>query len=430
MRLHALPLLAVLLSGPALASEGAGLDAVAAAREARALCTKDGGRLWGTSLCGPLLLVERSTRKVVANQPDAEGRLSPASGGMYVGELPPEVGIGNTATQWAGVRWTMLLWPLSEEKEARARLLMHESWHRLQDGLGLPMNMPGNAHLDTADGRWLLQLEWRALSAALKARGTARREAVEDALRFRSRRRALFPQAAAEERALELNEGLAEYTGVVLSAKAPELAARQGLERAASQPSFVRSFAYGSGPAYGVLLDAVAKGWRKGLTPEVDLGERLLTALKLPKVLTDEDALGEAARAYGGPALREAEDALARARAERDATARRGLVEGAVLVLPLKAMQLQFDPHRIFPLGEHGTVYGTLTVSDTWGKLKADGGALVAPDFRSVRVPAPAPEAAQGMELRGEGWTLSLQPGWKLVPGTRAGDLVVEPVTP
>jgi hypothetical protein len=430
MRLPALPLLAVLLSGPAFADGGAGLDAAAGARvakEARALCTKDGGKLWGTSLCGPLLLVERSTRKVVANQPDAEGRLSPLSG-VYVGTLPPEVGIGNTATQWAGVRWTMLLWPLSEDKEARARLLMHESWHRVQDGLGLPMNMPGNAHLDTADGRWLLQLEWRALSAALKARGAARREAVEDALLFRSRRRALFPQAAAEERALELNEGLAEYTGVVLSAKSPEAAARQGLERAARQQSFVRSFAYGSGPAYGVLLDALAKGWRKGLTPEVDLGEKLITALGLPKVLMDEEAVVEAARAYDGPALREAEDTLARARAERDAKARRRLVEGAVLVLPLKAMQLQFDPRRVFPLGEHGSVYGTLTVLDTWGKLQADGGALMAPDFRSVRVPAPA--QAAGQELQGEGWTLSLQPGWKLAPGTRPGDWVVEPSAP
>jgi hypothetical protein len=56
----------------------------------------------------------------------------------------------------------------------------------------------------------------RALAEALSHDGDGRRAAIRDALDFRARRRALFPGAAEEEDALERNEGMAEYTGLVL----------------------------------------------------------------------------------------------------------------------------------------------------------------------------------------------------------------------
>ena len=85
---------------------------------------------------------------------------------------------------------------------------------------------------------------------------------------FRQERRRLFPKAAAAENALELNEGLAEYTGARLGLRLPEqrLAyATYALARQLDAPSFVRSFAYASGPAYGLLLDEALPDWRRGL---------------------------------------------------------------------------------------------------------------------------------------------------------------------
>lgn len=41
--------------------------------EARTMCERDGGKLWGKSLCGPMIFVDAETRGLVANQPDAEG---------------------------------------------------------------------------------------------------------------------------------------------------------------------------------------------------------------------------------------------------------------------------------------------------------------------------------------------------------------------
>jgi len=64
--------------------------------EAAAIFARDGGQLWGVSLDGPLIFVDYETRQVVANRPDAEGQLAP-QGGIWVGEIPPEVMIANTA---------------------------------------------------------------------------------------------------------------------------------------------------------------------------------------------------------------------------------------------------------------------------------------------------------------------------------------------
>src|SRR5438046_7411128 len=95
--------------------------------------------------------------------------------------------------------------------------MAQELWHRVQNEIGFPSSGAANNHLDSRDGRVWLQLEWRALAAALTSRGKQRRRAITDALLFRAYRRTIFPQAASQEREMEMHEGLAEYTGVTLS---------------------------------------------------------------------------------------------------------------------------------------------------------------------------------------------------------------------
>src|SRR5215217_1293825 len=93
------------------AAQGRALDAATAGRyfaEARELCERDGGRLWGRSLCGPMMFADPSTRAVVASGPDGEGALK-RSGDVYVGTLPPHVNIANTAVVWAGVNWMLVM---------------------------------------------------------------------------------------------------------------------------------------------------------------------------------------------------------------------------------------------------------------------------------------------------------------------------------
>lgn len=391
--------------------------------EARLLAESDGGKLWGKSLAGPVLFVDPRSRFAVANQADAESKLKPA-GGVFVGTLPANVPLANTALRWAGTHWSMMLWPLPEDKTERSIMLMHESWHRIQSDLGLPSNDPTNAQLDTLEGRYWLQLEWRALARALAAPPDQQRTAIEDALRFRQLRRGLFKGAVTQENALELHEGIAEYTGLKLSGLPAAEQRRLLIKRFETYPAmlgtFVRSFAYLSGPAYGFLLDQHAAGWLRKIKPGDDLGQLLATALDFKLATEPEDTGRERPKRYDSRRLWAAETAREESRQKRVAAFRQLLVEGPVLVLPLGKQQMSFNPSEIVPIEGVGTVYPTLTLIAAWGKLEVHKAALIARDFKKAVVSAPV--KFDGQLLEGDGWKLRLETGWKAVTGERKGD--------
>lgn len=417
------------LTALAAAAETAIPDAAARAvfTEADTLCRSDAGVLWGASLCGPMMLVDASSRELAASHPDTQGVLI-ARGGVFVGQLPADAMVANTAVDWSGTRWTQLRWPLPQDQARRHTLLAHEMFHRLQPTLSIARTTEGgNEHLDTLDGRYLLQLEWRALDAALSATDAgAQRTAVTDALAFRAARHARFPAAAGEEAALELNEGLAEYTGVVVGNPTPSAridAARRDLRAHVDDRSFVRSFSYATGPAYGLLLDQAFPRWRDDLGQRVrDLGTLLAEATRIAPAI-DEPALLAAAARYDGPTLRQAETLREQHRLAQLQHNRARFVTGPVLRLDLRSMRIQFDPNTLQPLPGSGTVYPTMQLSDVWGTLRVTGGALIQSDWKAVFVQAPPPE---GPLLQGDGWSLSLAPGWSVAAGARPGDYVLK----
>ena len=419
------------------AASAAEIDLDAARQQFRAaqdICTADGGRLWGVSLCGPIMLVDPQTRRIVTNQADKQGALQEKEG-VYVGSLPKELSIANTATDWSGVLWTQVVWPLPADRSRRDILLAHESYHRIQGQVAVPrMNEAVNAHLDMPEGRYLLQLEWRALAAALRcSTPTACELGLADALLFRAARYRQFPKADAQERTLELNEGLAEYTGIAAARKtrAEQVeSALQNLGEHVADPSFTRSFAYATGPALGLLLDQYAPNWRQTLSGGPPLHEPLQRAVNVPAPGDFQAAVAAAAARYDGATLRSAELEREQRRQRVLAANRAKFVEGAVLVIPTYQMSIQFNPSNVQPLDELGTVYETLRVSDLWGVLEVSGGALLGPNWRAVTVVAPKPNAIQGGTLKGEGWKLTLKPDWKVVAAERKGDFTVARAKP
>jgi hypothetical protein len=387
------------------------------------LCDADGGRLWGVGLWGPIMVVDPGSRAFVASERDGLG-VATAQDGVFVGTLPPDQNIANTAFRWGGVEWTQVMWPLPEAADDRGVLLSHELFHRVQAGLGITGGHPENQHLDTVDGRYLLQLEWRALAEANRATdaGVRTRE-VADALAFRMARRHLFPRAAAEERDQEVVEGLAEYTGITVALSSPADRAAytlRNIDRMTTVPSFVRSFAYASGPAYGLLLDLTGGAWRDRTRRGDDLGDLLAGALGVAPLAGGDDAVKERAARYDGERLRASEQARHDRLQARAAEYRRKFVDGPTLSIPLSHMKIQFDPRTLEPLGEAGTVYPTLRVVDDWGILTVTGGALLAPDWTRVTVVAPKDGASTG-----DGWDLQLNEGWTVAAGARPGTYVV-----
>jgi hypothetical protein len=377
-------------------------------QEAAALCEGDAGALWGVSLCGPIVIGDPKTRGIVTSQ--AAPKVPP----------PPAVGFANAALDWGGTRWTTLSWPIiPQDQQRRARLLMHELFHRIQPTLGLLVPDLPNPHLDTTEGRYWLRLEWRALAAALAAEGSSGDDAVADALAFRAARRRLISGSAASERTVEITEGLAQYTGTVLAVPSRQAAVADAIEQlkqAERQESFVRTFAYPSGAAYGLLLDRRAPQWRRSIRGSDDLGQLIEASGVRPAA-----DLPEAERRYGGETLRAAEQARAIERERRIADLARRFVEGPIVITP-RSNNMSFVTNGMTPLPGAGTVYPSVRAVAEWGVLEASQ-ALVAADRSTIRVAGP-PSA--GDPITGEGWTLRLADGWVLRPGPRPGDVTVQ----
>ena len=389
--------------------------------------------LWGASSCGPLMIIDSDTRRAVANQADAAGILKPIAEGLFAGTLAADVMLSNTATDVGGTHWAMVLLPLPDGAAERDVLLAHEAFHRVQPTIGIASaeTEGRNGHLDREHGRLWLQLEARALDRALiaLAGGTDPRPAVRDALAFRAERRRLFSTAAVDENALERIEGTAEYTGIMAATdKLPARIglARQDLSRLTSFPSFTRAFAYATGPAYGLLLDAVAgPSWRKQYVAGVNFDVLLAAAAGGSAI---SPTLSIRANRYDAPTLAKAEHDRELDRIRRDADLRASLVDGPVLVIPIGSQGISFDPRSVVVLDGVGTVYRRVKTAGAWGQLDASGPALVVPDWSAVRVPGPV--KIGGQTISGQGWELTLAAGWAIVPGAKAGQQRVSKADP
>jgi hypothetical protein len=378
--------------------------------EATKLCERDAGRLWGVSLCGPMVIVDQATGTRATSQPEPEGP-------------PPRFsGFADGPVSWGGLRWfSFPLYMLPEnDADARQQVMLHGLFHRIQPELGFITDDGFNEHLDTLEGRVWMQLEWRALRRAVESSGSDQLEAIADALAFRRERRRLFPGAADNERRDEIREGLASYTGVAAWASSPadaKRAAAAGL--AGGDWSFVGNFEAASGPAYGVLLDDLLPGWRRQVRSTSDLGDLLASATSRPPT-TD---VAVAAARYDAATLRAAEETRDRAQQARIAELRRRFVDGPVLTMPAGGSGTSDTTGSAGIPGVGTVLFRNFTLSAQWGRLNANGGVLRSADGSTLSVPVTG--RLEGTTLQGEGWSATLNSGWVVRPAARPGSFVI-----
>lgn len=410
--------------------------ALSALRDARAACESDAGALWGRSLCGPIALVDRQTRLVIANDTVPQKHFL-RFGDAYVTTLPDDHYVANTSFPWGGRTWTMVALPLPRDRFARTDLVMHEVFHREQEALGLRQPDALNNQLDTRPGRTWLRLEYRALARALESLTdqNAARHHAESALLFRAERRSLYAGSDSLEATLEIQEGLPEYTGQRLAmqqtGEGPARVAKYVRDYEASTPTFVRAFAYGTGPAIGVLLDQFDPLWRDKVRTNRDIGALLASAIHFQRPRDLDNTARARARDYGWDEVDRSEAARDSGRAPimQGYRARFGTGPVVTLLQSKDSLAWSYDPTELVGFDLQSTVYPSGNFSARWGKLSVDhGGVLVQNDFSWIRVGLPsAPIAPDAREIKGDGWTLALNPGWSLRPDpSRPGSLVAK----
>jgi hypothetical protein len=382
--------------------------------------------LWGKTLCGPTLLVDPSTHAVVTNTDAGAG--FEKSDGVYIGRLPEQFTPANTSIAWKGREWAMIMLPLPSDPFVRIGLLAHESFHRIQPGLGLNAPDAPDPSLDTEPGRLWLRLELRALARALRSEGSAARESAADAALFRTYRDRLCPGTEEMEAAMEKQEGLAEYTGVVVALRETrETISREAraIEDFEDSNAFARSFGYAVGPALGLLLDHYAPEWRTRASSAPSLDSLLISALHVQFGRDLQRLATERAAVYGYRAVLSAEDEREQRQRAFLSRLRKEFVDGPTLEFPsAPEMTRNFNPQTLVPMPPYGTYYPNGTFAANWGKLEVDsGGALVSTDNRALRIPAPADIEAR--PIRGSGWVLQLAPSWTIRPSERPGSYVL-----
>src|SRR5258707_6435171 len=148
-------------------------------KEARALCERDSGRLWGVLICAPMVVADLRTQTFATSQPPPDA------------PRPKVVGFVNAPFDWNGVTWIAYTWDDLSTAPAwrRKEIMLHEMYHGVQKQLGLGVGLLENEHLDELDGRYWLQLEWRARAQALQTSVRQKVSAIHHAPTFRQPQR-------------------------------------------------------------------------------------------------------------------------------------------------------------------------------------------------------------------------------------------------
>lgn len=412
-------------------------------KEAKAISEFDNGRLWGQRLYGPMIFVNRKTKEAIANEQDSANTFN-RMGDVFVGKVPASFPVSNTALFWGGKVWTVVMWPLPKDKFNRAELMMHESFHRLQKILGLPDFNTNAPHLDKFEGRLLLKLELEALRKVISAYPNFSKNDLQNALFLRQYRYQKFPGADSTEHTLELNEGLATFTGFVLSRRNLEQskkAINSEIDNFYTNQTFVRSLGYITGSIYGFLLTEKNKQWNKPISRNKFLKaeithEKLRDKASFDKLLAKhyhlnnkynvaaynlivKSGLYNYASIYAFEKLRE-EKRLAIFTENK-----RKFVDGPVLELRSVQMRFNFDPNEVQVLDGYGPVYPNFSAKADWGNLEVTSAGALFKDWAYVYVSLPGNFDPSQKLIKGIGWTLELKDGWKLVEGGRKGDFKV-----
>ena len=311
----------------------------------------------------------------------------------------------------------MILLPLPKGHIGRRNLLIHESFHRIQPAIGfVDLEEANNEHLNTGEGRILLKLELEALKDALVNQSEkGQKRHLQNAFFFRKERQKSATIGEAEN-SLELNEGLAEYSGLMLNGSAREEKADhllKSIDELYKNPSFVRSFAYYTVPMYGFILSENDPDWHNAVSGKTNLTDYFIRSfdIEVPEV----DHFSEIAELnnYNFRDIQKEEQKREQIRFEKLSEYKERFLKESSLVLPLINMDLTFDPRELFPIEDYGTVYPPLRITDEWGSLTVENGALLSNDWSKVTVSEPI--TIDGSVIKGEDWELRLKENYALV---------------
>ena len=350
----------------------------------------DNGKLWGKTLYGPTMFVDVQTRNLVANQQNKENSFE-QKGDLFFGQLPEDIIIANTSISYCGEDWTCVIWDGSRDLLTSTQLLIHESLHRIQDEIGLPSCGSSNQHLDETEGELLLKLELGILKDLLQNDSKDLTEGLCDAMTVRKYRQTMFPNG--NENQFECHEGMAEYTAFkLLPLDNDNEAIRKGLVAAAitkgmDGSGFGNSFAYLTGPAYGLLIDEMIPDWRNGIRSGKTIPDVISTKIAISDTVDNAEIERISAR-YNLTEYLYKERSRLEARDKEDAELKDRFSESKWLVIPNDNINFGFNPsERLIAYDTIGVIYNTMQLRGSFGTLEVGNGIMRTNNWSSFIIP-------------------------------------------
>lgn len=381
---------------------------ISISNEIEIISKKDNGKFWKIPYSTPLLFVNTEDRKVYA----FDINMTP-----YTDILDANILIANTALKWNGNTWAMIQIPLPEQSFMRDKLILHEMFHVLQPQLGFgSLSETTCSHLEQKEARISLRLEMNALLKALEQRGNkdSMYYHLANAFLFRNNRYDIYPEAKKKENLIELNEGIAEYTALMMmqhysSEKLSENQITTYFNDRVSrfeQDNFIRSFAYETIPLYGYLIQLYIPDWHQKVDTNTNLIDYFMQ-------ITNVASIKNGADSYDIENIITEENS----RFEQMIAITNAIKEKYLCInhvrIPLIQYNISFDPQKIMAIESIGDLYINAVIIDSWGKLETSKGVIL--DKNQNRIFLSPPLKVENNDIFGDGWQLHLNDNWKII---------------
>ncbi|MFV0398137.1 MAG: hypothetical protein ACK5JU_09005, partial [Bacteroidales bacterium] len=294
--------------------------------------------------------------------------------------------------------------------EQRVNLLCHEIFHTYQQSLGIDNQHSANYHMDEVQGRALLRIEMNALQQVISGELAS----LKDALLARAYRQSLYPNN--NEDLYELNEGLAEYTGVKLSIENTREYIKSRLNYDIRR-GYTNAFGYFTGSAYATILDDIYPQWRY----DRDLSKGLIYLIKKvrPQYATeiDKSELDNLLIKFAYTQILANEKKELNGFGDIDKFKDLLKPESSKLRISNQKINFTYNPHdRVISLGD-AVLLRNMTITGEWGQINSKNGIVRLNNWSALYLLPPStitPNIIQGdhYEIRlNRGWVVSVKNG-------------------
>ena len=358
-------------------------------KELESILKHDSAMLWGINMYGPTMFVDPESRMIVANRQDKNGLLK-KNGNVYFGFLPDEYNIANTALTFSDELWTCVSRMDFDNDIERNLLLVHESWHRVQNEIGVLSVMSNNTHLENVEAAILLKMEMIALNHALMNDGD--NNDLVNALTIRMIRQEKYPNNNEDE--YECHEGLAEYTALKVLANDDKnyilmkAILLNKIENALGYDTYTHSFAYVTGPAYGFILDEISSNWKNDVMSGSTMNDILLNIVDINTDIDKDAFISNLVECYNIEVFINNEYERLTSLKQDANIMRRKFDTSPSLYIKNNGVNFTYNPNeRVIPYDNLGNIYKSMRLSGDFGVVETNDGVLVTSDWSYFVLP-------------------------------------------